>query len=301
MSMRKTIKRILREETQMPIQVRRRVDIGELDDLVDDINRLIDSGYSSKMDAIYDTVRQFIASNRKFKFDSNSEQDYWDRYTKYEIPIVDYLKKKLKIKDDINESASIKLRRRINLENFDKEFERALRACSTILEKKKQFLKAMTAEKFVSQVVSYMVTNLCETQNCNDVFDELWDYLSDRYNEQIAKKYFEVRYGRIIESKLMMEMRPYKVMRRTNLIDDEIRRLLLVVYDNERICERYDDADMFVRVVTEAVVENLYFKQFYMMDDTSEEWEKSVDFIYDYIKDSYGVKIRNHYNKMCNK
>ena len=285
----------------MPIQVRRRVDIGELDDLVDDINRLIDSGYSSKMDAIYDTVRQFIASNRKFKFDSNSEQDYWDRYTKYEIPIVDYLKKKLKIKDDINESASIKLRRRINLENFDKEFERALRACSTILEKKKQFLKAMTAEKFVSQVVSYMVTNLCETQNCNDVFDELWDYLSDRYNEQIAKKYFEVRYGRIIESKLMMEMRPYKVMRRTNLIDDEIRRLLLVVYDNERICERYDDADMFVRVVTEAVVENLYFKQFYMMDDTSEEWEKSVDFIYDYIKDSYGVKIRNHYNKMCNK
>jgi len=197
MSMRKTIKRILREETQMPIQVKRRVDIGELDDLVDDINRLIDSGYSSKMDAIYDTVRQFIASNRKFKFDSNSEQDYWDRYTKYEIPIVDYVKKKLKIKDDINESASIKLRRRINLEYFDKEFERALRVCSKLLDEKKHLFKSMTAEKFVSQVVSFMITNICETQECDEIFDELWSYLSNRYKEQIAKKYFEVRYGKI--------------------------------------------------------------------------------------------------------
>jgi len=106
----------------------------------------------------------------------------------------------LQIKDDINESASIKLRRRINLEQFDKEFERALRACSAVLERKKQFLKAMTAEKFVSMVVSYMVTDICETQECNEIFDELWDYLTDRYNEQIAKKYFEVRHGRIIES-----------------------------------------------------------------------------------------------------
>ena len=100
---------------------------------------------------------------------------------------------------------------------------------------------------------------------------------------------------------LREETRPFKIMRRTHLIGYEITRLLSKVYKDERICEIYDDTDMFVRVVTEAVVENLYFNTFYMMDDTSEEWEKSVDFIYDFIKDSYGKKLKDYYNKMCGK
>ena len=89
-------------------------------------------------------------------------------------------------------------------------------------------------------------------------------------------------------------------MRRIHLIDGEIVRLLNVVYLNKRICAIYDDADMFARVVTEAIVERLYFNEFYMMDDTSLEWEKSVDFIYDYVKDSYGEKLKNYFNNMCN-
>jgi hypothetical protein len=100
---------------------------------------------------------------------------------------------------------------------------------------------------------------------------------------------------------LREETKPYKIMRRTHLIDDVIERLLLVVYDNERICERYDDEDMFLRVVIEAAVENLYYHTFYMMDDTSKEWENMVNFVYEFIKDRHGGKIKNHYNKMCNK
>ena len=99
---------------------------------------------------------------------------------------------------------------------------------------------------------------------------------------------------------LREETRPLKVMRRTHLIDNEIAKLLDIVYYDKRICGRYEDADMFVRVVTEAVVENLYFNTFYMMDDTSEEWEKSVDFIYDYIKDSHGKNLKDYFNNMCN-
>ena len=100
-----------------------------------------------------------------------------------------------------------------------------------------------------------------------------------------------------IKKILREEMRPYKAMRRTSLIDSEIARLLDRVYYD---CGRYEDADMFVRVVTEAVVENLYFNEFYMMDDTSEEWEKSVDFIYDYIKDSHGKNLKDYFNNTCN-
>jgi hypothetical protein len=100
---------------------------------------------------------------------------------------------------------------------------------------------------------------------------------------------------------LREETRPLKAMRRTHLIDNEINRLLDRVYKGKKICELYDDEDMFVRVVTEAVVENLYFNTFYMMDDTSLEWEKSVDFIYDYVKDSYRKMLTDYYKKHCNK
>lgn len=99
---------------------------------------------------------------------------------------------------------------------------------------------------------------------------------------------------------LREETRPLKAMRRTHLIDREIARLLDRVYYDKRICGRYDSDNMFLQVVTEAVVENLYFNTFYMMDDTSLEWESSVNFIYDFIKDSYGEKLKDYFNNMCN-
>jgi cell division protein FtsN len=37
-----------------------------------------------------------------------------------------------------------------------------------------------------------------------------------------------------------------------------------------------------------------------MMDDTSKEWEKTVDFIYDFIKENYSGILQDHYNKKCN-
>ena len=100
---------------------------------------------------------------------------------------------------------------------------------------------------------------------------------------------------------LREETRPLKVMRRTHLIDNEIAKLLDRVYYDKRICGRYDDANMFMNVVQEAVLENLYFSTLHnMMDDTSEEWESSANFIYDFIKDSYGEKLKDYFNNMCN-
>lgn len=81
-------------ESHLPTYIRRRVTIEELDDLVDDVKGLIDSGYD-RIDAIYDTVRQFIASNKNFRFLSSSEQEYWDSYIMVEKPLVDYVKEML--------------------------------------------------------------------------------------------------------------------------------------------------------------------------------------------------------------
>jgi hypothetical protein len=96
MNLQESIRRILREETELPLYIRRRVDMEELDDLVFDVKDLIDSDYN-KIDAIYDTVRQFIATKKSFKFNYDTEQGYWDSYIDVEKPLVNYVKTKLNL------------------------------------------------------------------------------------------------------------------------------------------------------------------------------------------------------------
>ena len=81
-------------ETNLPISIRRRFNLDELTELVNDVRSLIDSGYD-KTDAIYDTVRQYIAGNISFKFPESTEQEYWDSYVEVEKPLVDYVKEHL--------------------------------------------------------------------------------------------------------------------------------------------------------------------------------------------------------------
>ena len=199
--MRQTIKRILREETEIPLFVRRRFTLEDLERLVNEVKEMIDDGDSLDT-AIYDGIREFIKSKNFSDIDEDGlDADYWSSYLNYERPLVRYVKSKLNIR----------------------------------------------------------------------------------------------------ESVLREETRPLKVMRRTHLIDNEINRLLDRVYYDKRICGRYDDANMFMNVVQEAVLENLYFSTLHnMMDDTSEEWESSANFIYDFIKDSYGEKLKDYFNNMCN-
>ena len=124
----------------------------------------------------------------------------------------------------------------------------------------------------------------------------IWSSLVVR-TEEVKKEDMTESIRRILRE----ETRPLKIMRRTHLIDNEIAKLLKRVYYDKRICRRYDDANMFMNVVQEAVLENLYFSTLHnMMDDTSEEWESSANFIYDFIKDSYGEKLKDYFNNMCN-
>jgi hypothetical protein len=199
--MRQTIKRILREETEIPLFVRRRFTLEDLERLVNEVKEMIDDGDSLDT-AIYDGIREFIKSKNFSDIDEfGLDADYWSTYLDYERPLVRYVKSELNIR----------------------------------------------------------------------------------------------------ESVLREETRPLKIMRRTHLIDNEINRLLDRVYYDKRICGRYDDANMFMNVVQEAVLENLYFSTLHnMMDDTSEEWESSANFIYDFIKDSYGEKLKDYFNNMCN-
>ena len=93
-TLQESIKKVLREETVLPSYIRRRVSMEELDGLVVDVKDLIDSNYD-KTDAIYDTVRQFVATKKEFKFNHNTEQGYWDSYIEVEEPLVNYVKTNL--------------------------------------------------------------------------------------------------------------------------------------------------------------------------------------------------------------
>ena len=95
-NLQESIRKVLREETILPLYIRRRVSTVELDDLVLDVKSSIDVGYN-KTAVIYNTIRQFIASKKEFKFNNETEQGYWDSYIEVEEPLVNYVKTNLNL------------------------------------------------------------------------------------------------------------------------------------------------------------------------------------------------------------
>jgi hypothetical protein len=87
------------------IFTRRRFNLDELNQLVNDTEELIEYGTEPET-AIYDTVRQFIASKQFNDInDVGTEQEYWDSYLKYEEPLVNYVKEKLRLdKEEMTEA-----------------------------------------------------------------------------------------------------------------------------------------------------------------------------------------------------
>jgi len=95
---------ILKEEIEVPAFLRRRFSPEDLDWLVNDVKEMIDYGESLDT-AIYDGIREFVKSRKFADIDEfGVEADYWESYLRYERPLVDYVKKKLRITDNVNES-----------------------------------------------------------------------------------------------------------------------------------------------------------------------------------------------------
>ena len=94
MNLQESIRRILREETELPLFIRRRVSIKDLDDLVVDVKKLIDNGWS-ETDALNASIQDFMMSKGTFDFEGETEEKYWDSYEKFEKPLSDFVKSKL--------------------------------------------------------------------------------------------------------------------------------------------------------------------------------------------------------------
>jgi hypothetical protein len=94
MNLQESIRRILREETELPLFIKRRVSMEDLDDLIVDVKTLIDNGWS-KTDALDASIQDFMMSNGTFNFHGETEEDYWDSYEKFAKPLSDFVKSKL--------------------------------------------------------------------------------------------------------------------------------------------------------------------------------------------------------------
>jgi hypothetical protein len=100
MNLQENIRRILREETEVPLFIKRRFNHKDLDQLINDVEDAILRYGDDKHidDLIYDEVRGFITEFVDYEDWYNMNDDkYWDTWLKYETPLVNYVKTKLKL------------------------------------------------------------------------------------------------------------------------------------------------------------------------------------------------------------
>lgn len=99
----------------------------------------------------------------------------------------------------------------------------------------------------------------------------------------------ESQFKSLIETKV-----PYNVRRRISHFDNYLKFTLQYLDMHMKHFTTFDD---YLEKVIEEIVDRLYHGWFSEMDDTSDEWKVSANFIEQYVLDNFYDKIKNHYNK----
>ena len=99
MNLQESIRRVLREETEVPLFIRRRFKKEDLDQLINNVEHaILRYGEDNVEDAIYEKVREFITEFVDYEdWYSMNDNKYWDTYLKYERPLVNYVETKLNL------------------------------------------------------------------------------------------------------------------------------------------------------------------------------------------------------------
>ena len=301
MNLQENIRRILREETEVPAFLIRRFSSEDLDWLVNDVKELIDYGESLDT-AIYDGTREFIKS-RKFPdiYEFGPEADYWESYLRYEKPIVDYVKKKLRITDNVNESVlreelSPRVKRRIGSDEMEKEFLESFDSAYR-LTKDRKVLRAHFLDELIYTTISIMmdgyhwrfVSTLPEDEFW---YDDIHTGLQNHYKDRIIQMYNE-RQG-INESILREE----KETEFSTPFKRRLGRFTSFVWDNNVInypCD-FENFDSFIHGIHAEVMD--------MVSDGSDtdgplsDWLTYIDAIR-YIQRYMLDDLKEYYNREC--
>jgi len=101
------------------------------------------------------------------------------------------------------------IRRNVDFDLLDREFNIALDIASERFREKKSKLNAMTPEKFSILVTSDLMVELCYRYEnfCLDggLYDTLWEFIKKYYFKQTTKRFYDIVFGEINESVLKEE------------------------------------------------------------------------------------------------
>ena len=99
MNLQESIRKVLREETEVPLFIRRRFKKEDLDQLINNVEHaILRYGEDNVEDVIYEKVREFITEFVDYEdWYSMNDNKYWDTYLKYERPLVNYVETKLNL------------------------------------------------------------------------------------------------------------------------------------------------------------------------------------------------------------
>ena len=148
MSLQESIKRILKEETELPIFIRRRFTMKELDKLIDDVDELIYYGGTTE-ESIYDAVREFIKERRFDDIDEfGDDQDYWRTYLKYETPLVKYVKHRMDNRL-VREQEDYFQQKEKRIQN-EKKFQKLIDSEIQIMKNICEYMDAESEDEFIS-------------------------------------------------------------------------------------------------------------------------------------------------------
>lgn len=91
---------------------------------------------------------------------------------------------------------------------------------------------------------------------------------------------------------------PISLRRRFKHLDDEVDFRMGRVYTPNNIC-RFESGEELLEVMSDAVVDSMYYTYFSDVDDNSKEWGMMYRTMIEYINDKYGDKIKEYYHINC--
>jgi len=129
------------------------------------------------------------------------------------------------------------VRRNVDFDLLDKEFNIALDVASERFREKKSKLKAMTPEKFGILVTSNLMVELCHKYEnlCMDdtgLYDTIWEFINKYYFKQTTERFYDIVFGEINESVLKEE---------TTDVEDFLYTEFDTIFDNLRLDIEYDE------------------------------------------------------------
>ena len=193
------------------------------------------------------------------------------------------------LRETVNESTFF--RRRVDMRLMEKEFFENLNIITDVYLRKYIDGINFNFETFENHVIDYFMDgyyNELTNDGENDYpFDEVYEFLSNHFHDKIKERYDLMFKSNINESV------PPQVRRRNEYFDMFFKgKRKNIVY-----CS-FATPDHLINYLLELTLEDLYHAWFYETV-SDEEWEKSIPYIENYIKDKYYEETRQIWMSKC--